>query len=155
MKKDIKLLVMDVDGTLTNGKIYIGPLGEIFKAFDCKDGYAIAHMLPENGIVPVIITGRTSDIVSARCQELHITEVHQGVIDKLPVLEAVVEKYGCTLDNVAYVGDDLPDLPCMQVCGLRGCPADAVKKVKEVCDYVAASGAGAGAVREFIAWILE
>ena len=74
---------MDVDGSLTDGKIYMGPSGEVMKAFNARDGFAINHLLPDNSISPVIITGRKSDIVTRRCEELHITEVHQGVADKL------------------------------------------------------------------------
>ena len=83
----IKLLVMDVDGTLTDGHIYMGPDGEVMKAFDVKDGYGIAHILPRYGIIPVIITGRRSQIVERRCAELGITELYQGVGDKLERLK--------------------------------------------------------------------
>ena len=78
----IKYLVMDVDGTLTDGKIYMGENGEVMKAFNIKDGYAISYFLPSNGIIPIVITGRKSKIVENRCKELGITEVHQGCIDK-------------------------------------------------------------------------
>lgn len=144
------MLVMDVDGTLTNGKIYMGENGEVMKAFDIKDGYAIAHMLPEMGIIPVIITGRTSKIVENRAKELGITELYQGKVNKLDTLLSVIEKYGCKKENVAYIGDDLPDIPCMKECGCVGCPADAVDEVKEISDYVCKNVAGHGAVREFI-----
>ena len=85
----IKLLVMDVDGTLTDGRIFIGAQGEVMKAFDVRDGYAIAHILPQLGITPVIITGRTSAIVEQRAKELKITELYQGVADKLTKLKEV------------------------------------------------------------------
>ena len=92
----VKLLVMDVDGTLTDGKIYIGDKGEVMKSFDVKDGYAIAHILPENNIVPVIITGRSSSIVKERAKELKITELYQGVSDKLIQLKIIAEKMQCS-----------------------------------------------------------
>ena len=89
--KNIKMLVMDVDGTLTDGKIYVGSQGEVMKAFNVKDGYAIARILPDLGIIPVIITGRTSSIVEYRAKEIGITELYQGVSDKLAQLKQVAE----------------------------------------------------------------
>lgn len=150
MKQSIKLLVMDVDGTLTDGKIYMGPDGEVMKAFDVKDGYAIAHMLPEMGIVPVIITGRESQIVANRAKELGITELYQGVSNKLAQLKKVAEKYNATPEEIAYIGDDLNDLECIKYCGFSACPADAVDDVKGKCDFVCKAIAGEGAVRESI-----
>ena len=150
----IKLLVMDVDGTLTDGHIYIGAQGELMKAFDVKDGYAIAHLLPAAGIVPVIITGRQSAIVEERARELSIPELHQGVGDKLACLKAVVEKYRAEPGEIAYIGDDLNDLSCIRFCGLSGCPADAVAEVLAAVDHVCTRKGGNGAVREFITWLL-
>lgn len=149
----IKLLIMDVDGTLTDGMIYMGPSGEAMKAFNIKDGYAIAHMLPKMGVVPVIITGRKSLIVENRAKELGIAELHQGVSDKLGKLKEVAAKYQVTPDEIAYIGDDLNDLDCLQFCGFTGCPADAVDEVKQTADYTTKAIAGAGAVREFIEFI--
>lgn len=151
----IKLLVMDVDGTLTDGKINMGPNGELFKAFDIKDGYAINEMLPAHGIVPAIITGRISSIVENRARELHIYELHQGKHDKLDTLRELMQKYDCSRENVAYIGDDILDIVCMRECGLVGCPADACRQVKEVAQYVCKKNGGDGAVREFIEFILE
>lgn len=148
----IKMLVMDVDGTLTNGKIYIGNQGEVMKAFDVKDGYAIAR-LSEHGIIPVIITGRESIIVENRAKELGIKHLYQGVGNKVDQLMAVTKQLGISLDETAYIGDDIPDIECMRLCGLVGCPADAVEEVKECCDYICQKNAGSGAVREFIEWI--
>ena len=151
----IKLLVMDVDGTLTDGKINMGPSGEVFKAFDIKDGYAINEMLPAHGIVPAIITGRTSAIVENRARELHITELYQGKHDKLDTLKALMTKYQCNKENVAYIGDDILDIVCMNECALVGCPADSCKQVKAIAHYVCSAAGGAGAVREFIEYIIE
>lgn len=150
MNQNIKLLFMDVDGTLTDGKIYMGENGEVMKAFDIKDGYAIAHMLPEMGIVPVIITGRTSKIVENRAKELGITEFYQGRRDKLSMMLEVMKKYNCTKENCAYIGDDVFDVSCMKECAIAGCPVDAVQEVKDICQYICNSEAGKGAVREFI-----
>lgn len=146
----IKLLIMDVDGTLTDGKIYMAPSGEAMKAFNIKDGYAIAHMLPKMRVVPVIITGRRSRIVENRAKELGISELHQGVSDKLGKLKEIAEKYSVASYEIAYIGDDLNDLDCLQYCGFTGCPADAVEEVKQTADYVTRANAGSGAVREFI-----
>ena len=141
---------MDVDGTLTDGKIYMGENGEVMKAFNVKDGYAIAHMLPEMGIIPVIITGRKSKIVENRAKELGITELYQGVGDKLAQLKIVAEKYNATPEEIAYIGDDLNDLECIEFCGVTACPVDAVEKVKKTVNLVCNKKAGEGAVRDFI-----
>ena len=152
---NIKLLVMDVDGTLTDGKINMGPDGEVFKAFDIKDGYAINEMLPAHGIVPAIITGRTSRIVENRARELHITELYQGKHEKLDTLKQLMAKHGCSRENVAYIGDDILDIECMRECGVVGCPADSCRQVKEIAHYVCNRNGGDGAVREFIEFLLE
>ena len=151
----IKFLVMDVDGTLTDGKIYISPYGEAMKAFNIKDGCGIHDILMPAGITPVIITGRTSDIVLNRCKELGITEVYQGVRDKIGKLKEITDD----LKAVAYIGDDINDLSCMKPIkdagGIVGCPADAVKSVQNMADYVASHNGGDGAVRDFIEWLVR
>lgn len=151
----IKLLVMDVDGTLTDGKINMGPDGELFKSFNIRDGYGINEMLPAHGIVPAIITGRTSQIVANRAAELHITELYQGKHDKLDTLKALMDKYHCTRENVAYIGDDILDIVCMRECALVGCPADACSEVKELAHYICDAKGGDGAVREFIEFVID
>ena len=132
----------------------MGPEGEVFKSFNIRDGYAINEMLPAHGIVPAIITGRTSQIVANRAKELHITELYQGKHDKLETLLQLMDKYGCTRDNVAYIGDDILDIVCMRQCGLVGCPADACSQVKELAHFVSSYKGGDGAVREFIESII-
>lgn len=145
----IKMLVMDVDGTLTDGTIYISPNGEAMKAFNVKDGYGIVQARKQ-GIIPVIITGRKSEIVKQRAKELKITELYQGVDDKMKKLKEVAEKYEVCPEEIAYIGDDLNDLECIQYCGIAGCPNDAVDEVKRVVQYVCKLDGGRGAVREFI-----
>lgn len=147
---NIKLLVMDVDGTLTDGCIYMSSQGEVMKAFNIKDGYAIKHILPSLGILPVIITGRKSDIVECRANELDIIELHQGVTDKIAVLKDVASKFNATLDEIAYIGDDINDLPCIDRCGFTACPNDAVDEVKQNVKYICKLNGGCGAVREVI-----
>ncbi len=152
--KMINYLVMDVDGTLTDGKIYMSPTGELCKAFNIKDGCGIHDIIIPEGITPVIITGRTSDIVLNRCKEIGITEVYQGVSNKIEKLQGIIED----LSTVAYIGDDINDLSCMipvkEAGGLIGCPADAVEKVKAIADFIARHNGGDGAVRDFIEWIV-
>ena len=149
----IKMLVMDVDGTLTDGKIYMGDNGEVMKAFDIQDGYGIANILPDIGVAPVIITGRRSQIMENRAKELGIHELYQGVSNKAMQLKTIAEEHDLMLDEVAYIGDDLNDLECMQLCGLSACPQNAVNEVKETVDYVCSHIGGQGAVREFIGYI--
>ena len=151
--KRIKLFIMDVDGTLTNGKIYIGPQGEVFKAFNTKDGLGIKY-LKDKGIIPVIITGRNSEIVVTRAKELGIDEIYQGIEDKLDVYRHLVEKYKLDDEEVAFIGDDLNDLPLLNKVGLSFCVADAVEAVREKVDYVTTLKGGEGAVREAIDVIL-
>ncbi len=154
-KSHIRFLVMDVDGTLTDGKIYMADSGELFKAFDVKDGCGIHDILPKHDIVQVIITARESKILTNRCNELDITQVYQSCRDKLTKLNEVT---GGELQTVAYIGDDILDLQCMEPVkeagGVVGCPADAVDAVKEIADYVCDLNGGNGAVREFIEWLV-
>lgn len=148
MALNIKALILDVDGTLTDGKIYMSANGELLKAFNIKDGYAIAR-LPKYGITPIIITGRKSEIVEQRCKELKITEIHQGIENKAFKLREVCDRLGIQASECAYIGDDLNDICCMQLCGIKAAPADAVKFVREHVDYVCEAKGGDGAVREF------
>lgn len=150
---DIKLLVLDVDGTMTDGKVYIGENGELFKAFDIKDGLGIHNILPANGIVPAIITGRKSVMLEKRCREIGISHLHQGVSDKIKCMDELLEALELTYENCAYMGDDINDLACMEKVAVVGCPADAVDAVKKIADYVASRNGGNGAVREFIEWL--
>ena len=160
MKSNIKFLAMDVDGTLTDGKIYMSNNGELFKIFEIKDGYGIHDILPQYGIIPIIITARSSKIVENRCKELNITEYHQGCRKKLETLMKILVEYSIkngveySLKNVAYIGDDILDLNCMipikKEGGFIGCPSDSLDEVKGVADYVCIHKGGEGAVREFI-----
>ena len=157
--RGIKYIVFDVDGTLTDGKIYISANGELMKAFHIKDGYGLAH-LRYYGIQPIILTGRRSDIVVKRCEELGISQVYQGIREKKAFLMHLYErireeKPSLSLENFAYMGDDLIDLECMQICGLTGCPKDAIDAVKAQSDFISCFNGGEGAAREFIDWILN
>lgn len=151
----IKYLIMDVDGTLTDGKIYMGSDGEIMKAFDIKDGCGIHNILIPANIIPIIITGRTSRIVENRCKEIGIQDIFQGVDNKIEKLISITKD----LSSVAYIGDDINDLDCMKLIkeagGKTGCPEDAVKEIKEIVDFVSIKKGGNGAVREFIEWLVQ
>lgn len=149
----MKALIMDVDGTLTDGGLYISDTGEAMKRFHAKDGYAIHNMLPDMGIIPIIITGRSSKIVLNRCKELGIEHVVQGSVDKVQDMLRILEQLQIRAEETAYIGDDLNDYECMKKVGLRGCPNDAAKEIKEMADYIADCNGGNGAVREFIEWI--
>ena len=153
----IRFLVMDVDGTMTDGKIYMGPDGEEFKAFDIKDGCGIYLILPQLDIVPVVITARESKIVERRCEELNIAEVHQGSKDKLVTLNEILNRFQEDLSSVAYIGDDLPDIPVMDAVKEAGgfvmCPADAIFEIQTMASYVSCKKAGEGAVRDCINYL--
>ena len=145
---ELKYLIIDVDGTLTDGKIYMGAMGEICKAFHVKDGCGIHDLLIPAGIIPIIITGRESDILKLRCEELG---------NKLKKLEEIMND--TEYKHTAYIGDDINDLECMKAVketgGLIGCPLDAVQEVREAADFISTKKGGEGAVREFIDWILR
>ena len=147
--KNIKLLVMDVDGTMTDGKIYVGSNGEIFKAFNVKDGYALIQCAGY-GIKTAIITGKTSEIVESRAKTLRIDEVFQGVMNKPEIMEKILNKYGFQWSEAAYIGDDDNDLECMKKCGCSACPSDAMESVINSVDIVCRRKGGDGAVREFL-----
>lgn len=152
---NIKALVMDVDGTLTDGSLYLNKDGEIMKRFNVHDGYAVKELLQMMKILPIILTGRASDIVLKRSSELNISLVIQGSKNKLSDLMDILSKNDIKLEEVAYIGDDLNDLECMKAVGMVGCPNNAVKEIKAVSDYITTSLGGEGAVREFIDWIKE
>lgn len=151
----IKMLVLDVDGTLTDGKIYTDDKDNNFKAFDVKDGFAIVQWIKYGGIV-AIITGKTSNIVKRRSEELGIQEVAQGISNKTIELKKILQKYpNISLEEVAYIGDDLNDLGIMKNVGFSASPIDAVDDVKERVDYISSKKGGFGAVREIIEYLMK
>ena len=118
-----------------------------------KKLWIVVNILPEIGVIPVIITGRESDIVRFRASELGIKELHRGITDKLSKLNEVAEKYNCSLENIAYIGDDLNDMSCIEKCEVTACPADSIPEILPKVDYICKNNGGRGAVREFIAVI--
>ena len=149
----IKLLALDVDGVLTDGSIYISPAGEVFKGFNAKDGMGISCAL-RSGLQIAVITGRQSPIVERRCEELGITLLQQGVKDKRLALQQMAQELGLVREEIAYMGDDLNDIPAFKASGLNLVPADAAMEVLAVADIITKASGGRGAVREAITIIL-
>jgi 3-deoxy-D-manno-octulosonate 8-phosphate phosphatase (KDO 8-P phosphatase) len=152
--KHIKLLLLDVDGVMTDGGIYLSNSGDEFKKFNTQDGYGIMK-LQQAGIKVGIITGRVSKIVEKRAKELGITEVHQNFENKLKVYESIKQKLNLTDVNISYIGDDEFDLPVLERVGFSATPADAMPFVKKRVQYVCRRNGGNGAVREIIDLIME
>ena len=150
----IKLLALDVDGVLTDGTINIGAKGELYKAFFAQDGMGISIAL-RNGLQIAIITGRKSEIIHKRAQELGITLLYEGVKDKYVQLQAIQKELQLQQQQLAYMGDDLNDLPAFNAAGFSFAPSDAVAEVKAAADTVVAAAGGRGAVRSAIEKILK
>ena len=150
----VRLLIFDVDGVLTDGGIYMGTEGEVFKPFNCKDGLGVT-LAHRAGLLTAIITGRTSVQLSRRAGELHITEILQGQMDKRAAYRGLKEKYGLKDEEIAYLGDDLIDLPVMLQVGLPAAVADARPEVREIAALVTEAVGGHGAARELTEFILK
>ena len=150
----IKLVLLDVDGTLTDGGIYRGNNGEELKRFNVKDGYAIVNA-QRLGIEFGIITGRKSELVEIRSNELKIKYLYQGISEKTVILEEIMQKTGLKKEEIAYMGDDLNDILIMKQSGLTGTPKDAADEVIQIADFVSEKNGGSGAVREFVEYILK
>ncbi len=150
----IKLAAFDVDGVMTDGSITYDSNGNELKTFNSKDGHGLAALHKE-GIITAIITGRTSEAVTRRAKDVHITEVYQGVKDKAAVLDELLQKYELTPAEAAYMGDDIPDICVLEKVELAGCPKDAVQEVKDVANFESEKNGGCGAVREFCDCILN
>ena len=150
----IKLIIFDVDGVMTDGKILIGSQGELCKSFDAQDGLGIT-LLRKNGIKSAIITGRESEIVKIRAKELSIDDVFQGAKDKLIALYALKEKHNLFFDEIAYVGDDLIDIPVMKNIGLACTVLNARPEVKGIAHFISDYQGGDGAIRQIAEVILK
>ncbi len=149
-EKDIRLLVMDVDGVMTDGGMYYSESGDEYKKFNVKDGMAIKK-LPEKGISTAIISnGSNKSLIARRAVHLGIERVEVGTQLKLDVLKAWCAQLGIELSQVAYIGDDINDEPVMKAVGLSACPADAVDSVKRISQILLERKGGEGCVREFI-----
>ncbi|CVK19963.1 KdsC family phosphatase [Sporomusa sphaeroides] len=150
----VKLIIFDVDGVLTGGHIIFGQEGEALKAFHCQDGMGIS-LAHKAGLKTAIITGRNSEIVRRRGTELNIGDIHQGAADKVTAMQELIKKHALTPEQIAYVGDDINDLPVMVQIGFPCAVANAVAEVKAVARYISGRPGGDGAVREIIEHILK
>ena len=151
----IELIVLDVDGTLTDGKITYSNSGEETKSFDVADGLAIAVWTKQFGKKAAIITGRNSSIVEKRARELNITHLHQGVKNKQEVLEEILKKEGLSWSQVAAIGDDLNDYNMLKKVGLSFTPANGTYYLKDFVNIVCQNKGGEGAVREMLEYIFK
>ena len=152
--KNIKLVIFDVDGVLTDGSLFIGDGGEEYKAFNSKDGHGL-RMLQNGGVDIAIITGRVSNVVEHRVKELGIKYVYQGKREKLPAYEELLEQVKLQPEQIAYVGDDVVDLPVMCRVGLAIAVQDAHHYVKKHAHWITEHGGGRGAARDVCEMILE
>lgn len=151
---EIRLLVLDVDGVLTDGRVWYSQQGEAMKTFSLRDGHGLA-LVRQHGVEVGIITGEENGFVTSRAAKLGIERIAMGRREKLEVLDAWREELGLEWEQIAYMGDDLPDLPCLQAVGLSGCPRDAEPEIRRSVDCITEARGGHGAVREFVNFLLD
>ncbi len=152
--KKIKLVIFDIDGVLTTGALFIGDDGQEYKAFNSKDGHGL-RMLQDGGIEVAIITGRSSNVVEHRAKDLGISRIYQGKRHKLPAYEELIKEMGLKHSQVAYVGDDVVDLPVMSKVGLAICVQDGHSFVKKHAHWITENNGGCGAGRDVCEMILD
>src|SRR5580765_5219896 len=150
----VKLLILDVDGVLTDGRLWYGPRGEALKAFNAHDGHGI-KMLAASGVPAAILSGRRSPAVALRAKELGISRVFQGIDDKLAVFEKILKKEKLEASAAGFMGDDLVDLPVLVRCGFACTLPDAPEAVRKRVHYVASAPAGRGAAREACEYVMR
>jgi len=155
MNKEIKMVILDVDGALTDGMVYYSSGGELIKPFCVKDGFFLKHIGPENGLKFAIITGGFAEIVKQRAAVLGIEDVYFGYVNKTDAYNEIKAKHSLDDSEIAYFGDDWFDWSAMKYAGLKGAPSDASPEIKERADFVSAARAGKGSVREFLEFILK
>ena len=150
----IRLMVFDVDGVLTDGRLWYGPSGEELKAFHSFDGHGM-KMLSANGVVCAVLSGRRSAAVTTRCGELGIEHVLQGIEDKRKEFELLLQRTGVSAGETGFMGDEVVDLPVLTRCGFACAPREAVEAVRRRVHYVASTPAGYGAAREVCEFVLQ
>jgi 3-deoxy-D-manno-octulosonate 8-phosphate phosphatase (KDO 8-P phosphatase) len=150
----VRLVVLDVDGVLTDGRLYFGPDGEALKVFDVRDGHGV-RLLREAGLGVALLSSRASPIVTRRASELDIAPVLQGERDKLAALERLLAATGVAAAECAYMGDDWPDLPVMANVGFAAAVADAAPEVRRAAHWIAEAEGGRGAVRALAEYVLR
>ena len=145
----ITTFIFDVDGVLTDGSVILESSGEMVRTMHTKDGYALQHAV-KKGYHIVIISGGSSVMVKKRLEGLGVEHIYLGKDHKLPVLNEHLQKHNISVNQVLYMGDDIPDLPCLKVVGISSCPKDASVEVREVCDYISHINGGKGCVRDVL-----
>jgi 3-deoxy-D-manno-octulosonate 8-phosphate phosphatase (KDO 8-P phosphatase) len=152
--KRIRLFATDVDGVLTDAGMYYSESGDEMKKFNTRDGMGI-KLLQRAGIITALVTQERTKLVAWRGEKLMIPEVHQGVMDKLSLVREMAQRHGLSLDEVAYMGDDVNDVETLKAVGFSATPADGMPQAVAAVDYVCAKKGGEGAVREIVEMILE
>jgi YrbI family 3-deoxy-D-manno-octulosonate 8-phosphate phosphatase len=152
--KRIRLFATDVDGVLTDAGMYYSESGDEMKKFNTRDGMGI-KLLQRAGIITAIVTQERTKLVAWRGEKLTIPEVHQGVMDKLSLVRDMADRHGLSMEQVAYIGDDVNDVATLEAVGFSATPADGMPQAVAVVDYVCEKKGGEGAVREIIEMILE
>jgi 3-deoxy-D-manno-octulosonate 8-phosphate phosphatase (KDO 8-P phosphatase) len=152
--KGIKLLVLDVDGVMTDGRIIMDSEGREMKNFNVRDGHGI-KILQRYGIKVAILTGRQSKVVEYRAKDLEIDDVYQKVFNKKEIFQTILKKHKLSADAVAFMGDDIVDIPVLKSVGFSAAVADAIDVVKKSVDYITQNRGGHGAVREVCEMILK
>ncbi len=152
--RKIRLFATDVDGVLTDAGMYYSESGDEWKKFNTRDGMGI-KLLQKAGLITAIVTQERTKLVARRGEKLGIAEVHQGVMDKLSLVKDMTARYGLTMEQVGYIGDDVNDLETLKAVGFSATPADGMPAIAAAVDYVCRKKGGEGAVREVIEMILE
>jgi 3-deoxy-D-manno-octulosonate 8-phosphate phosphatase (KDO 8-P phosphatase) len=152
--REIRLFATDVDGVLTDAGMYYSESGDEWKKFNTRDGMGI-KLLQRAGLITAIVTQERTRLVARRAEKLAIPELHQGVMDKLSVIRDMAARHGISLQQVAYIGDDVNDVEALRAVGLSAAPADSLPQVLEIVDYVCTLKGGEGAVREMAELILQ
>jgi 3-deoxy-D-manno-octulosonate 8-phosphate phosphatase (KDO 8-P phosphatase) len=150
----VTLLLLDVDGVMTDGRLYLSPGGHESRAFHVRDGQGV-RLGQRGGLIFGIVSGREARVVSERAAELYITEVHQGIRDKVECVEAMLSRLDLPLERVAFVGDDLADVAVMKKVGFAAAPSDAIPEARDVAHFVTDRPGGDGAVREVVDLVLR
>ena len=152
--KSIKAFVFDIDGVMTDGTLLLLQ-NEQVRTMNIKDGFAIHEAIKAGYHIIVISGGAPSQGVRERLNYLNIKEIHLGVENKTIILNEVISKYKLASDEIAYMGDDIPDLKSMEQCGLKACPADAVQEIKSMADFISVHAGGKGCVRDLIEQVMR
>ena len=150
----IKCFIFDYDGVLSDGKVYMLPTGEGLRKSDVKDGYALHHAI-KNGFKVAIISGGRGECMRNRLKELGITDIYLGVSYKKEVFEEYLEENDLSVDEVLYMGDDIPDYEAMQLAGIAACPANSCEEIKSISDYISPYLGGNGCVRDVIEQVMK